>query len=176
MIDRGGAAEPIGRRLLRLSDRLFRWWHRLEDGKLDWGRFRAAMARLRRGVRRRWRTGRAAPARRRRDLRRDPAGGGESVDVRAGRGGGADEQRGGARRAPRGDLASDQRGYGQRAGEPVRGADVDGGGDLPAAGAERAGLPDIVLRSGSEAAKRFPPSCRSHRQKSKSPDPSYATL
>ena len=29
MIDRGGAAEPIGRRLLRLSDRLFRWWDRL---------------------------------------------------------------------------------------------------------------------------------------------------
>jgi hypothetical protein len=30
MIDRGGAAEPIGRRLLRLSNRLFRWWDRLE--------------------------------------------------------------------------------------------------------------------------------------------------
>jgi transposase len=50
MIDRGGAAEPIGRRLLRLSDRLFRWWHRLADQKVDRGRFRAAMARLRREV------------------------------------------------------------------------------------------------------------------------------
>ncbi len=50
MIDRGGAAEPIGRRLLRLSDRLFRWWHRLEDGKVDRTRFRAAMTRLRREV------------------------------------------------------------------------------------------------------------------------------
>ena len=50
MIDRGGAAEPIGRRLLRSSDRLFRWWHRLEDEKVDWGRFRAAMSRLRREV------------------------------------------------------------------------------------------------------------------------------
>jgi hypothetical protein len=25
MIDRGGPTEPIGRRLLKLSDRLFRW-------------------------------------------------------------------------------------------------------------------------------------------------------
>jgi transposase len=50
MIDRGGAAEPIGRRLLRRSDRLFRWWHRLEEQKVDRGRFRAAMARLRREV------------------------------------------------------------------------------------------------------------------------------
>jgi len=51
MIDRGGAAEPIGKELLRLSDRLFRWWHRLEAEKVDRGRFRAAMARLRREVR-----------------------------------------------------------------------------------------------------------------------------
>jgi transposase len=50
MIDRGRAAEPIGRRLLSLSDRLFRWWHRLEDRKVDRKRFRAAMTRLRREV------------------------------------------------------------------------------------------------------------------------------
>jgi transposase len=50
MIDRGGAAESIGRRLLRLSGRLFRWWHRLEDPKVDRGRFGMAMARLRREV------------------------------------------------------------------------------------------------------------------------------
>jgi len=50
MIDRGGSAEPIGRRLLGLSDRLFRWWHRLEDEEVDRGRFRAAMGRLRREV------------------------------------------------------------------------------------------------------------------------------
>jgi transposase len=50
MIDRGGAAEPIGKKLLRLSDRLFRWWHRLGAGEVDWGRFAAAMARLRREV------------------------------------------------------------------------------------------------------------------------------
>ncbi|RUL83197.1 hypothetical protein TsocGM_22545 [Tautonia sociabilis] len=47
MIDRGGAAEPIGKELPRLSDRLFRWWHRLEAEKVDRGRFRTAMARLR---------------------------------------------------------------------------------------------------------------------------------
>jgi transposase len=50
MIDRGGAAEPIGRKLLRLSDRLFRWWHRLPAERVDWGDFRAAMTRLRREV------------------------------------------------------------------------------------------------------------------------------
>jgi transposase len=50
MIDRGGAAEPIGKKLLRLSDRLFRWWHRLEAEKVDRGGFRTAMARLRREV------------------------------------------------------------------------------------------------------------------------------
>jgi transposase len=50
MIDRGGAAEPIGKKLLRLSDRLFRWWHRLEAEKVDWGSFRTAMVRLRREV------------------------------------------------------------------------------------------------------------------------------
>jgi transposase len=50
MIDRGGAAEPIGRRLLRLSDRLFRWWDRLEGGEVDRQRFGAAMRRLRREV------------------------------------------------------------------------------------------------------------------------------
>jgi transposase len=51
MIDRSGAAEPIGRELLRLSDRLFRWWHRLGADEVDWERFRTAMARLRREVR-----------------------------------------------------------------------------------------------------------------------------
>jgi transposase len=50
MIDRGDAAESIGRRLLRLSDRLFRWWHRLEAEKVDWRRFHAAMVRLKREV------------------------------------------------------------------------------------------------------------------------------
>jgi transposase len=51
MIDRGGAAEPIGTKLLRLSNRLFRWWHRFEAEEVDRGRFRAAMARLGREVR-----------------------------------------------------------------------------------------------------------------------------
>jgi hypothetical protein len=35
---------------LRLSDRLFRWWHRLEAEKVDWGRFNSAMVRPRREV------------------------------------------------------------------------------------------------------------------------------
>ncbi len=50
MIDRGRAAEPIGKKLLRLSDRLFRGWHRLEAETVDRWRFRTAMARLRREV------------------------------------------------------------------------------------------------------------------------------
>jgi transposase len=50
MIDRGGAAEPIGQELWRLSNRLFRWWRRLEVQTVDWGQFRTAMARLRREV------------------------------------------------------------------------------------------------------------------------------
>jgi transposase len=50
MIDRGGAAVGIGKTLLRLSDRLFRWWHRLEAKTVDWGEFRKAMVRLRREV------------------------------------------------------------------------------------------------------------------------------
>jgi transposase len=50
MIDRGGAAEPIGKKLLRLSSRLFRWWHRLEAERVDWRHFRTAMTRLRREV------------------------------------------------------------------------------------------------------------------------------
>jgi transposase len=47
MIDRGGAAEAIGRRLLRLSNRLFRWWHRPEQEEVDRPAFRAAMVQLR---------------------------------------------------------------------------------------------------------------------------------
>ena len=147
---RGGRADRPTK-LLRLSDRLFRWWHRLEAEEVDRERFRTAMARLRREVKAALEDGCAVRLRDDEgDLRRDPAGRGEPVDLRAGGGGPADEQRGGARRAARGDLAADQRGHGQRAGEPVRGADADGGGHVPAAGAERAGLPDIVLRGGSE--------------------------
>jgi transposase len=50
MIDRGGTAQPIGQRLLRLSNRLFRWWHRLEDQTVDRQRFGVAMVRFRREV------------------------------------------------------------------------------------------------------------------------------
>jgi transposase len=50
MIDRGGPGEATGRRLLRLSERMFRWWHRLCAGSIDRLRFRRAAARLRREV------------------------------------------------------------------------------------------------------------------------------
>jgi hypothetical protein len=51
MIDRGGDGEPIGRRLLGMSNRLFRSWHRVRDGTLPWEAFQARMRRLRREVR-----------------------------------------------------------------------------------------------------------------------------
>jgi transposase len=50
MIDRGGDGEATGRRLLSLSNRLFRHWHRVRDGTLEWGVFQERMGRLRRGV------------------------------------------------------------------------------------------------------------------------------
>ena len=50
MIDRGGAGEATGRALLRLSERMFRWWHRLCDGTIDRQRFTTIAARLRREV------------------------------------------------------------------------------------------------------------------------------
>src|SRR5207302_593030 len=50
MIDRGGAGEATGHALLRLSKRMFRWWHRLRDGTIDRQRFRTIAARLRREV------------------------------------------------------------------------------------------------------------------------------
>jgi transposase len=50
MIDRGSAGEKTGRRLLSLSNRLFRHWHRVRDGTLQWGVFQERMNRLRREV------------------------------------------------------------------------------------------------------------------------------
>ena len=51
MIDRGGAGEAIGRRLLGLSNRLFRHWHRFRDGPPEqWPTFQERMRRLRREV------------------------------------------------------------------------------------------------------------------------------
>jgi transposase len=52
MIDRGGPGEKIGRRLLRLSDRLFEVWHRARDGTLEEGAFQEQILRLRPRVRR----------------------------------------------------------------------------------------------------------------------------
>jgi transposase len=50
MIDRGGPGEATGRRLLRLAQRMFRWWHRVRDGTIDRRRFPTIAARLRREV------------------------------------------------------------------------------------------------------------------------------
>jgi transposase len=50
MIDRGGPGEATGRALLRLSKRMFRWWHHLCNGTIDRQRFKTIAARLRREV------------------------------------------------------------------------------------------------------------------------------
>ena len=52
MIDRGGPGEATGRTLLRLSKRMFRWWHRVRDGTIDRRRFQTIASRLRREVKR----------------------------------------------------------------------------------------------------------------------------
>ena len=146
MIDRGGAGEATGRRLLGLSDRLFAAWHKARDGTPEECRFQAADPPLeapgapRLGGRHGVRLRDDGP-----DLRRDPTCGRGPVEFRVVRRSGADEQRGGTGLAPCGDLAADQRWYGERVGEPVRGADADGGGHLPATGPQRAGVPDLVL-------------------------------
>jgi transposase len=50
MVDRGGDGATSGRRLLSLSNRLFRHWHRVRDGTLGWSLFQERMSRLRREV------------------------------------------------------------------------------------------------------------------------------
>ncbi len=57
MIDRDGDGAEIGRRLLWLSNRLFRNWHRVRDGTLPWGPFQERMSRLRREVKQALREG-----------------------------------------------------------------------------------------------------------------------
>lgn len=52
MIDRGGDGEKAGRRLLSLSNRLFRHRRRVRDGTLEWTSFQERMGRLRREVKR----------------------------------------------------------------------------------------------------------------------------
>jgi transposase len=52
MIDRGGDGETTGRRLLCLSNRVFRHGHRVRDGTLPWSAFQERMSRLRREVKR----------------------------------------------------------------------------------------------------------------------------
>src|SRR3954452_5719421 len=69
-----------------------------------------------------------------------------AVDVRRYRRGGTDQQRGGACRTAWGVVAEDQWRHGQSGGQPVRGADPDGGGNLPAARQEGVGLPQRLRR------------------------------
>ena len=51
MIDRGGGAGEVGRRLLDHSDVLFRWWHRVRDGTLARSSFRLYVSWLRDSLR-----------------------------------------------------------------------------------------------------------------------------
>jgi transposase len=47
MIDRGGEAGEVGRRLLAHSDALFEWWHRVRDGTLARSSFQTYVATMR---------------------------------------------------------------------------------------------------------------------------------
>jgi transposase len=47
MIDRGGEAAEVGRRLMGHSDALFRWWHRVRDGTLARSSFQTYVATMR---------------------------------------------------------------------------------------------------------------------------------
>jgi transposase len=47
MIDRGGEAAEVGRRLLGHSDALFEWWHRVRDGTLARSSFQTYVATMR---------------------------------------------------------------------------------------------------------------------------------
>jgi transposase len=47
MIDRGGEAGEVGRRLLEHSDALFGWWHRVRDGTLARSSFQTYVATMR---------------------------------------------------------------------------------------------------------------------------------
>jgi transposase len=150
MIDRGGAGEATGHALLRLSKRMSRWWHRLRDRIIDRQRFQTIAARLRREVKV------ALEAGQRCGCVKTAATCFEILKVEEGlwtfaRGGDrADKQCLGARAAPCGNLAADPWEDGQRRWQPVRGADADGGRHLPATGAERVGLLEILFRGSSE--------------------------
>ena len=47
MVDRGGEASEVGRRLLGHSERLFVWWHRVRDGTMARGTLRCYVAFMR---------------------------------------------------------------------------------------------------------------------------------
>jgi transposase len=146
MIDRRSAGSRVGEGLL--SDAVFHDWHRVRDGTLlrqtfafraeNWYRpdVRAA---LEEGAA----CGCAKTAATCRELLAvEPA---LWTFARVG-GGRADEQRGGAGAARASAVAQGQLRDRQRRGKPLRGVDADGGGQLPAAGARRAGLRDGLLR------------------------------
>lgn len=61
MIDRGGKAQTIGRRLMRLSDRIFDFWHQARDGTLEWDGMREQILRLRPAVQRALESGSNCP-------------------------------------------------------------------------------------------------------------------
>jgi len=47
MVDRGDVSQPVGQRLLELSNQLFHHWHRVRDGTLAWSVFQERMKELR---------------------------------------------------------------------------------------------------------------------------------
>ena len=134
LVDRGGAAAPLGRRLQRVAERVFVEWHLFRGGGCD----RQELQRRLDGPAPHLGAGSQGGAAVRRqqggDLLRERAGvvaGG--VAVRGERGGRADEQPRGAGAAARGAVAEERLRLPERGGVPFRGTDADGGTDAAAA-------------------------------------------
>ena len=147
MIDRGGAGEATGRALLHLSRRMFRWWHRFRDGIIDRQRFKTIAARLRREVKAALEGGQSCGCAKTAatcfEILKVEEGLWTFVHVEGIEPTNNASERGAATCR---DLAADQWRDGQCRWQPVRGADADGGGHLPPAEAQRAGLSQLVLR------------------------------
>ena len=97
MIDRDGDGAEVGRRLLWQSNKLFESWHKVRDGTIQRSTFLQTVAWLRPMVRSSLERGAVRLPEDGDDLRRVAAALGLPVDLHAGRGRRADEQRGRAR-------------------------------------------------------------------------------
>ena len=146
MIDRGGNGEKIGRRLLSLSNRLFRHWHKVRDGTLFWSGFQERMRRLRREVKQTLEDGSRCPCAKTAatcfELLKVEEGLWSFAHVE-----GVAPTNNAVERALRHAVIWRRisGGTDSVARKQIRRANADSGGDLSATGPQRLGLPDLVL-------------------------------